>query len=239
MRNSIDAINSVATLSGGAALPQSEFAASLPASIPAIWVGAILLPLGLLLLLSPLTRVWSPLPRRGRDLTRATDEPEGDADLEAALDASGMEMGSPTAQRPAGRILQIRAMRPGDAPNAARKVDWGYFLDDVVEALGSSLMPKVLETPRLESLSILTLLDLHKGADARDTGGYADRIRAMARIATINALIASRRNGVHTVLSLQSLVSRDELEVTGDITDVIGSFVADKRAHSRAQLPEL
>ncbi len=239
----IAGIDWVAALTGGAALPAAEFEPSKPAlgaSISLAWVGASLLPIGVILLLSPVARVWSPLPRRGRDTTRPPEDVDSDADLEAALDAIGMEMGSPTAQRPAGRVLQIRAMRPGDPPMAARKTDWGFFLDDVVAALGSPVMPKVLETPRLDSLSILTVLDLHAGATARDRGAYADRVRAMVRVATVNALVAARRNGSHAVVSLQRRAAReDETNGPDQVEAAVARLAGDRTVAGPVRLPDL
>jgi hypothetical protein len=256
-RDVVTAIEWVARLSGGAALPQAEFAPALPASIPLAWLGATLLPIGIILLLSPLARAWSPLPRWARHAAQLINEPDSDADLEAAIDASGLEMGSPVAQRPAGRVLQIRSFRPGDSPAAARKNDWGYFLEDVVALLGSPLMPKVIETPRPEPLSVLTLLDLHPGATARDVGTYADRVRAMTRVAMVNAFIAARRSGQHTLLSLRSPASRDDDDAVAAPDQVPAAIArlatraakpaastaavanADSRAGSEAALPEL
>ena len=213
--NAYDALRRTAELSGGSAIAENDFSSALSTDFSVRRVAAFLLLALVAGLLSPWMRRYRPFwQRRRMYVERTVDTADDDVSLEAAFETSGMSLGKPAAQRPAGRVLQIRPMRPGDAAVAARRSDWGYFVDEIARAFGSPPMPRVIETPHLEALSIITLLDTHPGAFARDNGSYHDRERAMARIAILNAQYALHQGGVHRVMSAQTADLTDPLDPT-------------------------
>ncbi len=204
------------------------------------WLGSGVMMALTALLLSPLARAWYSPVGWIKNLfshflaDRTSSERRGDADDEAeavaAFETGGMSEGAATAQRPAGRVLQLRGMRSGDSAAAVPPNKWLLFLPEITRMIGSPPLPDVIETPKPQAMSVLTLLDLHSGIDAHDSGLAADRMRVLKRIAMLNCLASNRRGGIHRVTSLQS---REPVEST---TANSPSRVADRIAELRSSI---
>jgi hypothetical protein len=217
--NVCERLDRIAFQTGGGVVDLPKFNEVLrSATFDQRFLGACLLVAFTALLLSPLARGWhNPLDVLQGLFAGQSTQAQDDADIDdeaealAALDTGGMSRGQAVAQRPAGPIVQLRQMRPGDSAAAVPPARWILFVPEISDAIGSAPLPHVYETPRLQAMSILTLFDLHLGSLVHDTGATADRLRVMKRIAMLNAMASGRRGGSHRVTSLQA---RENPEIT-------------------------
>jgi hypothetical protein len=225
-------LDRIAYQTGGSAVDLAQFGKVLSsATFDGRFVGSGLLVLLTMVLLSPLSRAWhSPaalaasLARWGRRRAQADTDVDDEAEAYAAIDAGGMSRGAPAAQRPAGPVVQLRQMRPGDSAAAVPPNHWILFVPDLADAIGSPPLPRVYETPKPQAMSILTLLDLHAGAAVHDVSAATDRLRVMTRIAMMNAIASGRRGGTHRVAALQ--VREDPESTEASMPDQVPARIA-------------